>query len=144
MSAPLSALAGCIPRAARSGMPTIARHTERRRSFAMQSRTHTHVRGRRAGRRSALRPLMNIFTTEAYLDTAGALFYPRRDRRREICAVEGRRIPLLVLDGEEVVGRMPFYDYPQPLDDAKGPIDRQVAYLPRTVLRTVPMELRTP
>lgn len=87
---------------------------------------------------------MNIFTTEAYLDTAGALFYPRRDRRREICAVEGRRVPLLVLDGEEVVGRMPFYDYPQPLEDARGPVDRQVAYLPRMVLRTIPMELRTP
>jgi CelD/BcsL family acetyltransferase involved in cellulose biosynthesis len=80
---------------------------------------------------------MNIFTTDIFLETAGALFFPQRKRRIEVCRLEGRRIPLLVLDGHEVVGRMPFYDFPQPLDDARGPVDREIFHLPRTVLRTV-------
>lgn len=82
---------------------------------------------------------MNIFTTDAFLDTAGALFFPQRTRRIEVCQLEGRRVRLLVLDDEEVVGRMPFYDFPQPMSDAGGPVDREITYLPRTVLRTVPL-----
>lgn len=87
---------------------------------------------------------MNIFTTDAYLETAGALFFPQRSRQIEVCRLEGRRIRLLVLDGHEIVGRMPFYDFPQPMDDAKGPVDREIFWLPRTVLRTEPIEARTP
>ncbi len=82
---------------------------------------------------------MNIFTTDAFLETAGALFFPQRKRRIEMCRLEGRRLRLLVLDGEEVVGRMPFYDFPQPMADAKGPVDREIHYLPRTVRQTVPL-----
>ncbi|MDP3151624.1 MAG: GNAT family N-acetyltransferase [Archangium sp.] len=91
------------------------------------------------GRLSAAAITMNIFTTDAFLETAGALFYPERKRAIEVCRLEGRRLRLLVLDGEEVVGRMPFYDFPQPMADAKGPVDREIFYLPRTVLETVPL-----
>lgn len=87
---------------------------------------------------------MNVFTTDAFLETAGELFFPRRSRQVEICRLEGRRIPLLVLDGREVVGRMPFYDFPQPLNDSKGPVDREIGWLPRTVVRTTRIEDRTP
>lgn len=80
---------------------------------------------------------MNIFTTDAFLETAGGLFFPQRKRRVEVCRLEGRRLRLLVLDEGEIVGRMPFFDFPQPLDDAKGPIDREIFWLPRTVLKTV-------
>jgi hypothetical protein len=86
---------------------------------------------------------MNIFTTTTFLETAGALFFPRRARSIEVCRLEGRRIPLLVLDGKEVVGRMPFYDFPQPLDDARGAVDREISWLPRTVVRTTPIAQRT-
>lgn len=86
---------------------------------------------------------MNIFTTQVFLETAGELFFPHRSRRIEICRLEGRRLPMLVLDGEEIAGRMNFYDYPQPLDEAKGPIDREILWLPRTVVRTTTVAERT-
>ena len=87
---------------------------------------------------------MNIFTTDAFLDTAGALFFPERERRVQVCRLEGRRLRLLVLDGGQIAAQMPFYDFPQPLDDAKGPVDREIFYFPRTVLRTARVEDRTP
>ena len=87
---------------------------------------------------------MNIFTTDAFLETAGALFFPQRKRSIELCRLEGRRLKLLVLDGQEVVGRMPFYDFPQPMDDAQGPVDREITYLPRTVLQTAELQQYTP
>lgn len=86
---------------------------------------------------------MNIFTTTTFLETAGALFFPRRARSIEVCRLEGRRLPLLVLDGKEVVGRMPFYDFPQPLEDARGMVDREISWLPRTVVRTTPLTQHT-
>jgi hypothetical protein len=87
---------------------------------------------------------VNIFTTDAFLETAGGLFFPHRERRVEVCRLEGRRLRLLVLDGEEVAQAMPFYDFPQPEADAKGPVDREIFYFPRTVLRTTRVEDRTP
>ena len=86
---------------------------------------------------------MNIFTTDAFLDTAGDLFFPQRERRVELCRLEGRRLRLLMLDGKDVAGSMPFYDFPQPEADAKGPVDREIFYFPRTVLRTTRLEDRT-
>lgn len=86
---------------------------------------------------------MNIFTTDAYLQTAGELLFPHRARSIETCRLEGRRVRLLVLDGQEVVGKMPFYDYPQPLDEPKGPVDREISWLPRTVVRTTTIGERT-
>jgi CelD/BcsL family acetyltransferase involved in cellulose biosynthesis len=79
---------------------------------------------------------VNIFTTSVFLETAGELYFPTRRRSIEVCRLEGRRLPMLVLDGREVVGAMNFYDFPQPLDDAKGPIDREILWLPRTVIET--------
>ena len=87
---------------------------------------------------------MNIFTTDAFLETAGGLFFPQRERRVELCRLEGRRLRLLMLDGKDVAQSMPFYDFPQPEADAKGPIDRELFYFPRTVLRTTRVEDRTP
>ncbi len=87
---------------------------------------------------------MNIFTTDAFLETAGSIFFPQRTRRIEVCHLEGRRLRLLVLDGREVVERMNFYDFPQPLTEAKGPVDREITWFPRTVLRTTTIEERTP
>lgn len=85
---------------------------------------------------------MNVFTTDAFLDTAGACFFPGRDRRVELFEVEGRLLKLLVVDGR-VIERMPFYDYPQPLDVAPpGPV-KPLRYFPRTVVTTEPVEART-
>lgn len=86
---------------------------------------------------------MNIFTTPVFLETAGELYFPSRRRSIEVCRLEGRRLPLLVLDGREIVGAMNFYDFPQPLDDAKGPIDREILWLPRTVIETTSVAERT-
>lgn len=87
---------------------------------------------------------MNIFTTDAFLETAGAIYFPSRARRIEVCRIESRRLRLLVLDGHEIVSRMNFYDFPQPLNDAHGPVDREISWFPRTVLRTTRVEDRTP
>ncbi len=87
---------------------------------------------------------MNIFTTDAFLETAGGLFFPQRMRRIEVCRLEGRRVRLLVLDDDEIVTEMPFYDFPQPMENARGPADRELTYFPRTVVRTTNIEHRTP
>lgn len=112
----------------RSAFATALRLPER---AALDSRQRTAYTARLSA--------MNIFTTDAFLETAGELFYPQRQRAIEVVRLEGRRLPMLVLDGREVVGAMPFYDYPQPLDDAKGSIDREITWLPRTVIRTLPL-----
>lgn len=88
---------------------------------------------------------MNIFTTDAFLETAGALFYPKHERRIEVCQLEGRRLRLLVLDGTEVVTRMPFYDFPQPLEGKAGAEkEREISFFPRTVVYTTRIENRQP
>jgi len=88
---------------------------------------------------------MNIFSTPLFLETAGALFHPRRQRSIETFLLEGRVLRLLVLDGKTVVRKMPFYDFPQPLDaaPASGPL-RTLAYFPRTVVKTTTAAERVP
>lgn len=77
---------------------------------------------------------MNVFTTDAFLETAAAVFFPGRSWRAEVFRIEGRILKLLVVDGD-VIERMPFYDYPQPLDGWTGAVtDRW--YFPRTVVQT--------
>lgn len=87
---------------------------------------------------------MNVFTTRAFLETAGELFYPSRRRSIELCRIEGRLLRLLVLDGREVVRTMPFYDFPQPLEGGPpaGEPVRELTYFPRTVVRTTTVEER--
>ncbi|MBK7857905.1 MAG: GNAT family N-acetyltransferase [Archangiaceae bacterium] len=80
---------------------------------------------------------MNLFSTELFLETAGELFYPSRRRRIETFDVQGRALKLLVLDRDEVVQSMPFYDFPQPLEGGRG--GRSLPYFPRSVVRTVPV-----
>lgn len=86
---------------------------------------------------------MNVFTTSGFLEIAGELFFPERKRTVELCRVEGRLLRLLVLDGSEVVRTMPFYDFPQPLVGDFDAKVRELAYFPRTVVRTMPVEERT-
>ncbi len=86
---------------------------------------------------------MNVFTTTAFLEIAGALFFPRRKRSVELFRVDGRLLRLLVLDGRQPVRTMPFYDFPQPLEGAAdGPV-RELAFFPRSVVRTTTVEART-
>lgn len=85
---------------------------------------------------------MNVFSTDAFLDTAGACFFPGRARRVELFRLEGRVLKLLVVDGR-VIERMPFYDYPQPLDVAPAGEVKPLGYFPRTVVLTEPIEART-
>lgn len=77
---------------------------------------------------------MNIFTTDAYLETAGELFFPRGRREIRHFVLEGRALKLLTVDGA-VVRSMPFYDFPQPLE-AVPPGAQPLSYFPRVVLRT--------
>ena len=86
---------------------------------------------------------MNVFSTHAFLETAGALFFPDHKRSIELFRVEGRILRLLVVDGR-VVRSMPFYDFPQPLDAAPpGEPVNELAFFPRTVMRTEPIAQRT-
>lgn len=87
---------------------------------------------------------MNVFTTDAFLETVGELYFPARRRAIEVCRVEGRLLRLLVLDGHEIVRTAPFYDYPQPLDGPVGGPVRELAYFPRTVVATTTIAERTP
>jgi hypothetical protein len=81
---------------------------------------------------------VNIFSTEAFLETLGAQFFPRRRWDIALRRVEGRVLRLLVLDGRTVVRRAPFYDFPQPLELAVGADASCVglSYFPRTVICT--------
>jgi CelD/BcsL family acetyltransferase involved in cellulose biosynthesis len=87
---------------------------------------------------------MNVFTTPGYLETIGELYHPGKRRTVERFTLEGRVLRLLVLDGRGPMVDLPFYDYPQPLEGeaAAGPT-RPLGYLPRTVVRTTPIEERT-
>ena len=87
---------------------------------------------------------MNIFSTDLFLETAGALFHPGAERRIETFMLENRLLRLLVLDGKTVVRTMPFYDYPQPIEVAPpGPVV-PLSYFPRTVVSTTLVEERVP
>ena len=86
---------------------------------------------------------MNIFSTDLFLETAGALFYPRAERRIETFMLENRVLRLLVADGK-VVRTMPFYDYPQPVDLAPPGAVLPLSFFPRTVVSTTLVEERVP
>ena len=77
---------------------------------------------------------MNVFTTDAFLETAGELFFPRGRREVRPFVLEGRALKLLTVDGS-VVRSMPFYDFPQPLE-VVPPNAQPLPYFPRMVLRT--------
>ncbi len=85
---------------------------------------------------------MNIFSTPLFLETAGALFYPQRERSIETFELKGRVLRLLVVDRKTVVRTMPFYDYPQPLDVAPAGLVKPLSYFPRTVVKTTLVEER--
>jgi len=88
--------------------------------------------------------LSNLFTTDAFLETAGELFHPGRTHSIEVCRAGGLLLRLLVLDDEEVMERAPFYDFPQPLAGPhQGPL-RELAHFPRTVVATTTVEARVP
>lgn len=84
---------------------------------------------------------MNVFTTPAFLETAGDVFFPGQPRALEVFRVDGRVLRLLVVNGS-VVERLPFYDYPQPLEGWTGPV-REAWFFPRTVVRTTEVTART-
>jgi Acetyltransferase (GNAT) domain len=85
---------------------------------------------------------MNVFTTPAFLEIAGELFFPRRARSIELFRINGQVLRLLVLDGRHVVRTMPYYDFPQPLEGQFGTLP-ELAFFPRTVVRTTTVEART-
>lgn len=85
---------------------------------------------------------MNVFTTDAFLETAAQVFFPGRPHAIEVFRIDGRLMKLLVVDGR-VIERMPFYDFPQPLDAWAGPV-KEHWYFPRTVQRTTTISERTP
>ncbi len=87
---------------------------------------------------------MNLFSTDAFLETLAELYYPGRRWAVEVCRVEGRYLRLLVVGRREVVLSAPFFDYPQPVEDpVPGPV-RELSWVPRTVLRTTTVEDRAP
>ncbi len=87
---------------------------------------------------------MNLFSTPVFLETAGALFHPKRRRTVELRQLNDQMVlRLLVLDDKTVVRRMPFYDFPQPLTPGsypKGPV-APLAYFPRTVVATTGVDV---
>jgi CelD/BcsL family acetyltransferase involved in cellulose biosynthesis len=85
---------------------------------------------------------MNLLATEQYLSIAGEVLFPTRRRRIETFSVEGRTLRMLVLDRDEVVQRMPFYDFAPPIDGVAA--SRQLPFVARTVVRTTTAEERQP
>jgi hypothetical protein len=85
---------------------------------------------------------MNVFTTDVFLDTAGAVFFPGQHVEKKVFRVDGRLLRLLVVEGR-IISRMPFYDFPQPLDAWDGDITERW-FFPRTVVRTTPARPRRP
>lgn len=86
---------------------------------------------------------MNLFTTDAFLETAAEVFYPGHESHIEVFRVRGLLLRLLVVDGAPVL-RAPYYDFPQPLDGPwEGPV-HELAYFPRTVLATTTIDARVP
>jgi hypothetical protein len=83
---------------------------------------------------------VNIFTTDAYLETLGTVFFPKRRWAIELRRVQGRVLRLLVLDGRTAVRRAPFYDFPQPLEAVPEQPVTALSYFPRTVLCTNALE----
>ncbi len=84
---------------------------------------------------------MNVFTTPEFLETAGDVFFPNQRRSLEVFRIDGRVLRLLVVNGT-VIERMPFYDYPQPLEGWTGPVEERW-FFPRTVVRTTEVKERT-
>lgn len=79
---------------------------------------------------------MNLFSSRAFLEIAGGVFFPERRQSIELFRLEGRVLRLLVVDGRPV-RVMPAYDFPQPLDGVPaGETVQPLGYFPRTVLRT--------
>jgi len=77
---------------------------------------------------------MNVFSTPEFLETAADVFFPGQPRSIEVFRIDGRLLRLLVINGR-VVERMPFYDFPQPLEGwTSAAKDRW--FFPRTVLKT--------
>jgi CelD/BcsL family acetyltransferase involved in cellulose biosynthesis len=85
---------------------------------------------------------MNVFTTDTFLEVAAQVFFPGRAHAIEVFRIDGRLLKLLVVDGR-VIERMPFYDFPQPLDAWGGSL-KEHWYFPRTVQRTTLVSERTP
>jgi hypothetical protein len=94
------------------------------------------------GARDARTTHVNLFTTDDFLDTLGASFFPGRRRAIELRVIEGRVLRLLVIDGKQVIHSAPFYDFPQPLDVAPAGLIEPLRYFPRTVICTNQLEPR--
>ncbi len=80
---------------------------------------------------------MHIFSSRVFLETAGALFYPTRQRSIQAYELEGRFLSLLALDGQQPVRSMPFYDFAPEVGSSHEKPARPLRYFPKAVLRTV-------
>lgn len=78
--------------------------------------------------------VMNVFSTPGFLETAGDVFFPGQRRSIDVFRIDGRVLRLLVVNGR-VIERMPFYDFPQPLDGWTGAAEERW-FFPRTVTKT--------
>jgi hypothetical protein len=84
-------------------------------------------------RRAHLHTRMSFFSSDAYLSTIADVFYPGQAYRCEPVAVGSEAFRLLVVNGKDIVSRIPFWDYVEPLTQVADPPRRSLPYLPHAV-----------
>jgi hypothetical protein len=81
---------------------------------------------------------MNFYASPDYLRVVGEVYFGGRDMSIEDVRVGGQVLRLLVIDHKEVITRVPFLDYHEPLGDAEaGAASRQFGYANSVVRRVI-------
>lgn len=74
---------------------------------------------------------MNIYSSEIFLKQAAEAFFPGQSWATEIVAVRGQLFRVLVIDGRQVIGSLPFMDFLEAQSPGSVPPQRKEAWLPR-------------
>lgn len=82
---------------------------------------------------------MNFFSSSVFLEAAAEAFFAGQRHRIEAIDVEGRVFRVLVVGRSQVVERLPFLDFLEPISGV-GPA-RALRFLPRVALESVPVDV---
>ena len=83
---------------------------------------------------------MNLFSTDAYLETLAQVRFSGRPWSLATFEVAGQRFRLLALDGHRPVTQVDFLDFFQPLANGRADPAQRLAYLPKAVVSSRPVE----